>query len=124
MLDKAVLCCVQNMKDDCEMLSAEKDHLQEIGEELIGLIGEPDKPEVERSIDDVDAALKALNDACEARQKSLAGALQQAKCFHQELTVSICLSAGVVCCCCCCCLQWLMMMMMMIYVWFFTGCTL
>jgi len=76
------------MKDDLELLSAEKDHLQEVGEELIALIGEPDKPEVERSVQDMDAAFKAVNDACEARRQVLENALQRATCFHDDLMVS------------------------------------
>jgi len=77
------------MKDDLELLSAEKDNLQEIGEELVGLIGEPDKPEVERSIEDVDTAFQLLNDACDARQRALDDALQRATGFHDDLSVSI-----------------------------------
>ena len=63
--------------------------MQETGEELVGLIGEPDKPEVERSIEDVDTALQALNDACDTRQRALDDALRRATCFHDELGVSI-----------------------------------
>jgi len=81
---------LQGVKDDLELLSAEKDHLQEVGEELVGLIGEPDKPEVERSIEDMDAAFKALDDACDTRQRALDDALRRATCFHDELTVSVC----------------------------------
>jgi len=80
---------LQGMKEDLELLSAEKDHLQEIGEELVGLIGEPDKPEVERGIEDLDTAFQALNDACDARQRALDDALQRATSFHDELNVSI-----------------------------------
>jgi len=94
-------CTLQGMKEDLELLSAEKDHLQEVGEELVGLIGEPDKPEVERSIEDMDAAFKALNDACDMRQNALDSALRQASCFHDELTVSICLLMYLNCCYCC-----------------------
>jgi len=72
-----------------ELLSAEKDHLQEVGEELVGLIGEPDKPEVERGIEDMDAAFKALDEACDARQRTLDEALRRTSGFHDELAVSL-----------------------------------
>jgi len=84
-----VCCWLQGTKEDLELLSAEKDHLQEIGEELVGLIGEPDKPEVERSIGDLDSAFQALSHACDARQRALDDALRRASCFHDELNVSI-----------------------------------
>jgi len=82
------------MKEDLELLSAEKDHLAETGEELVALIGEPDKPEVERSIDDLDTAFHSLQDACNARQMALDDALRRATAFHDQLNVqhSLCLS--------------------------------
>lgn len=70
-----------------DVLLPEKDTLQEVGEELIGLIGEPDKPEVERNIEDIDVQLKALSDACKARQLALESALLQASSFHEDLMV-------------------------------------
>jgi len=86
----SVLCAMrlQGMKEDLELLLAEKDHLQEVGEELVGLIGEPDKPEVERGIEDMDKAFKALDDACDARQRTLDDALRLTAGFHDELNVS------------------------------------
>ena len=81
------------------MLSAEKDNLQEVGEELVGLIGESDKPEVERSLEDMDTAFKALNDACDARHRAIDNALRRATGFHDELDVSIGLLMYVACTC-------------------------
>lgn len=80
---------VQGVKEELELVSAEKDHLQEVSEELVRLIGEPDKPEVERGISDLDASFKALSDACDARQKTLDDALQRATGFHEEFNVSV-----------------------------------
>jgi len=94
-----VLCALQCTKEDLELLSAEKDHLQEVSEELVGLIGEPDKPEVERSVEDMDVAFKALNDACAARQEALDNALKRATSFHDELTVNFCFLVYLACCC-------------------------
>ena len=93
-----VLCALQGMKEDLELLVSEKDNLQEVSEELVGLIGEPDKPEVERSVEDMDVAFKALNDACDARQQALDNALQRATGFHDELTVSFCQFMHLACC--------------------------
>jgi hypothetical protein len=59
-----------------------------MGEELVGLIGEPDKPDIERNIEDIDALWKKLNDACKARQLALEVAEQRANCFQEELMVS------------------------------------
>jgi dystonin len=75
------------VKEDLETLLPDKDNLQEVGEELIGLIGEPDKPEVERNIEDVDAQWKALTDACKSRQLALESALHHAAAFQEELMV-------------------------------------
>ena len=77
------------MKEDLETLAPYKDNLQEVGEELLSLIGESDKPEVERSIEDVDLLWKALNDACMARLQSLEAALLQAGNFQEDLMVWI-----------------------------------
>ena len=83
------------MKEDLELLSAEKDHLAETGEELVALIGEPDKPEVERSIDDLDTAFHSLQDACNARQMALDDALRRATAFHDQLNVQQPLSVSL-----------------------------
>jgi dystonin len=81
------LLLLQSVKDDLEALVPEKDVMQEVGEELIGLIGEPDKPEVERNIEDIDTQWKVLNDACKTRQLALESALHQAAAFQEELMV-------------------------------------
>jgi len=65
----------------------ESDNLHEAGEELVGLIGEPDKPEVERNVEDVDASLQGLGDSWMNRQKLLDEALQKATTFQEELMV-------------------------------------
>ena len=77
------------MKEDLEALLPDKDTLQEVGEELVSLIGEPDKPEVERNMEDVDIQWKAINDACTARQQALETALLQAGRFQEDLQVCI-----------------------------------
>lgn len=69
------------------MAHVESDNLHEAGEELVGLIGEPDKPEVERNVEDVDASLQGLSDNWLNRQKLLDEALQKATTFQEELMV-------------------------------------
>lgn len=69
------------------MAHVESDNLHEAGEELVGLIGEPDKPEVERNVEDVDASLQGLGDSWMNRQKLLDEALQKATTFQEELMV-------------------------------------
>ncbi len=56
-----------------------------MGEELVGLIGEPDKPEVEKNLDDVDATWTAAQSAWASRQAALDEALRRATNFQDEL---------------------------------------
>ncbi len=56
-----------------------------MGEELVGLIGDPDRPEVEKNVDDLDTSWTAAQSAWANRQKSLDEALRKATRFQAEL---------------------------------------
>ncbi len=59
--------------------------VHEMGEELVGLIGDPDRPEVEKNVDDLEASWTAAQSAWADRQKSLDEALRKATRFQAEL---------------------------------------
>jgi hypothetical protein len=63
------------------------DQIHETGEELVDLIGEPDKPELEKTVEDVDNTWTKLNNDCTERQSQLDDALRRAMNFQDELMV-------------------------------------
>ena len=63
------------------------DQIHETGEELVDLIGEPDKPELEKTVEDVDSSWTKLNNDWAERQAKLDDALRQAMNFQDELMV-------------------------------------
>ena len=65
------------------------DTVHEGGEELINLIGEPDKPEVEKNVEDADATWNDVSSKCDTRQQILDDALRKATLFHDELLVRV-----------------------------------
>lgn len=71
-----------------ENVQPEMDQVHEGAEELIGLIGEADKPEVEKNVDDMDNTWSLLNTKWADRQKSLDEALRRATHFQEQLLVS------------------------------------
>lgn len=70
-----------------ELVQPDIDVVHENGEELVGLIGEPDKPEVEKNVDDVDSNWLDVTSKWAARQKLLDDALRKATSFQEELMV-------------------------------------
>ena len=59
--------------------------MHEVGGELVGLIGDPDKPEVEKHVDDVDSSWTHAQSAWASRQKALEEALRRATQFQDQL---------------------------------------
>ena len=80
---------MQALREDLEAAQAEVDLVHETGEELVGLIGEPDKPEVEKNVEDVDNNWGDVNSQWADRQKELDDALRRATQFHDELMVRL-----------------------------------
>ena len=68
-----------------ELCQTDVDTVHDVGQELVGLIGEPDKPEVEKNVDDVDSNWTAAQSAWASRQKVLDEALRKATRFQDEL---------------------------------------
>lgn len=63
------------------------DMVHETGEELIGLVGEPEKPEVEKNVEDLDTEWDVLNNKWLERQKKLDEALHKATEYQEEMMV-------------------------------------
>ncbi len=59
--------------------------IREIGEELVALIGETDKPEVEKNLDDLETTWKSAQSQWAERQRHLDDALRKATRFQNEL---------------------------------------
>ncbi len=78
---------MQALRDDLETCQADVDGVHEVGEELVGLIGDPDKPEVENNVGDLDNTWGSLNSKWAERQKELDDALRKATNFQEELMV-------------------------------------
>ena len=77
----------QNVKEELEQATTEKENLLEMKGELLEVIGEPDKPEIERNVEDIDSVIKILNDTWIARQMSLNDSLKRVTNFQEELMV-------------------------------------
>lgn len=77
----------QALKEELDNIHGNVDVVHETGEELIGLIGDPDKPEVEKNVEDVDQSWDVLNQQWMERQKALDEALRKATNFQDELMV-------------------------------------
>ena len=84
------VCCLQALKEELDAAQADLDTVHETGEELVGLVGEPEKPEVEKNVDDVDTAWDGLNKQWVDRQNRLDDALRKATSFQDELMVRVC----------------------------------
>ena len=76
---------MEALKEDIDLYQTDVDQVREVGGELVGLIGDPDKPEVEKNVDDVDANWNATQSAWATRQKALDEALRKATHFQDEL---------------------------------------
>ncbi len=61
--------------------------VHEAGEQLLELVGAPEKPEVETNVEEVDTTWGQLNVAWTERQRKLDEALHKATSFQDELMV-------------------------------------
>lgn len=78
----------QALKDDIEATQADIEDVSQTGDLLVGLCGEPDKPEVEKNINDLQSNLGTVADKFEKRSKDLEVALTKAVHFQDELMVN------------------------------------
>ena len=65
------------------------DTVHEGAEELLGLIGESEKPEVEKNVDDIEQAWSLINSKWADRQKDLDEAMRRATHFQEQMMVII-----------------------------------
>lgn len=69
-------------------VKADMDQVHETGEELAELVGDVERVEVEKNLEDMDNMWDALNNRWAQRQKALDDALKRTTEFHDELMVS------------------------------------
>ena len=73
--------------EDVKHTEGEIEQVHETGAQLLSLIGAPDKPEVEKNIDDLDLTWTTLKSQSAKRQKQLDDAMRKATCFQEDLMV-------------------------------------
>ena len=78
---------LQALREELEHAQPDMDTVHEGGEELVQLVGEPDKPEVEKSVEEADSTWADVNSRCTTRQQVLDDALRKATNFNDELLV-------------------------------------
>lgn len=79
---------MQALKDDIDASQSDLEDVQAGGQQLMSLCGEPDRPEVQKTIDDADLNNELVNDQYVKRSKTLEEALSKAMTFQDELMVS------------------------------------
>lgn len=77
------------MKEDIEASQADLEDVHEIGEQLMTMCGESERPEVQKNIDDLDNNMSSIADDFEKRSKNLEEALAKAITFQDDLMVKI-----------------------------------
>jgi hypothetical protein len=65
----------------------EVDQCRQTGQELMSLCGEPDKPEVNKHIEDLDSAWDNITALYAKREENLIDAMEKAMEFHETLQV-------------------------------------
>ena len=76
------------MRDDIEASQFDLDEVHQTGEQLMSLCGEPDRPEVQKNIDDLDNSLLTITGEFDKRSRTLEEALERSMYFQEELMVS------------------------------------
>ena len=75
------------MRDDIEASQFDLDEVHQTGEQLMSLCGEPDRPEVQKNIDDLDNNLLTITGEFDKRSRTLEEALERSMYFQEELMV-------------------------------------
>ena len=78
----------QAMRDDIEASQFDLDEVHQTGEQLMSLCGEPDRPEVQKNIDDLDNNLLTITGEFDKRSRTLEEALERSMYFQEELMVN------------------------------------
>lgn len=80
---------LQALRDDIEASQFDLDEVHETGEQLLKLCGEPDRPEVQKHIDDLDNSLLSITGEFDKRSRTLEEALEKSMHFQDELMVRV-----------------------------------
>ena len=83
---------LQEIKTDIEQTKPEVEHCRQVGQELISLCGEPDKPEVKKHIEELDSAWDNITALYAKREENLIDAMEKAMEYHDTLNVTRILS--------------------------------
>ena len=75
------------MRDDIEASQFDLDEVHQTGEQLMLLCGEPERPEVQKNIDDLDTNLLTITGEFDKRSRSLEEALEKSMHFQDQLMV-------------------------------------
>ncbi|XP_059350790.1 microtubule-actin cross-linking factor 1, isoforms 1/2/3/4/5-like isoform X2 [Daphnia carinata] len=76
---------LQDIKTDIEQTKPEVEHCRQVGQELISLCGEPDKPEVKKHIEELDSAWDNITALYAKREENLIDAMEKAMEYHDTL---------------------------------------
>uniref|UniRef100_T1D235 Putative microtubule-actin cross-linking factor n=1 Tax=Cupiennius salei TaxID=6928 RepID=T1D235_CUPSA len=76
---------LQEIKQEITQTKPEVDHCRQAGQNLMQLCGEPDKPEVQRHIEDLDSVWENVTTLYAKREQNLIDAMEKAMQFHDTL---------------------------------------
>ncbi|KAK7099742.1 hypothetical protein V1264_022800 [Littorina saxatilis] len=76
---------LEALKEDMEASQADLEDVQQTGEQLMGMVGGTEQPEVQKTMEDAGASLAAINDSYNKRQQLLENALAKATHFQDHL---------------------------------------
>ena len=97
------VCDMQALKEDIEASQADLEDVQQTGDMLMGLVGQAEQPEVQKTVEDTSANLAAISDQYNQRSQQLEHALAKATHFQDELMVRKWIRTLCVCVCVCVC---------------------
>ncbi|XP_022239565.1 microtubule-actin cross-linking factor 1-like isoform X12 [Limulus polyphemus] len=76
---------LQEIKQEIDQTRPEVDQCRQVGQDLMQLCGEPDKPEVKKHIEDLDSAWENVTTLYAKREQNLVDAMEKAMSFHFTL---------------------------------------
>lgn len=78
---------MQALRDDIETSQYDLGEVHETGEQLLNMCGEPDRPEIQKNIDDLDNNMLSITAEFDKRSRTLEEALERSMLFQDELMV-------------------------------------
>ena len=78
---------LQDIKKEIEQTKPEVEQCRQVGQQLIKICGEPDKPEVKKHIEELDSAWDNITALFAKREENLIDAMEKAMEFHDTLNV-------------------------------------